>query len=210
MTPQDIRERVFEKAMFGGYDMGGVDDFMDDTAAEFEVLQKDNATLKVKMKVLVEKIEEYRGSEDAMRMTLLSAQKLANQIELDARARADKTIADADATAARALETLKNEVLAEQEKLSMAKSSFVRFFTEARSLCNNQLDYLDRVNMQGSATGRESVVDDTVRSIEASVARMPDEPAPQIDITPAMSEQSPRQTITPDDVTRLFSMGGQG
>ena len=210
MTPQDIRERVFEKAMFGGYDMGGVDDFMDDTAAELEALLRENATLKAKMKVLVEKIEEYRGNEDAMRMTLLSAQKLSTQIEADARARAEKTISDADATAARALESLKAEVLSEQTKLSEAKNACVRFFAEARSLCNNQLDYLDRIAKQSPTSGRDSVVDDTVRSIEASVARIPDEPAPQIDITPAMSEQAPRQTITPDDVTRLFSMGGQG
>ena len=33
MTPQDIRERTFEKAVFGGYDMAGVDDFMEEAAA---------------------------------------------------------------------------------------------------------------------------------------------------------------------------------
>ena len=39
MTPQDIRETTFEKAMFGGYDMGGVDDFMEEAAAELEAAQ---------------------------------------------------------------------------------------------------------------------------------------------------------------------------
>ena len=29
MTPQDIRERTFEKAVFGGYDMAGVDVFVE-------------------------------------------------------------------------------------------------------------------------------------------------------------------------------------
>ena len=88
MTPQDIREKTFEKAMFGGYDMGGVDDFMEEAAAELEAAQRENATLRAKMKVLVDKIEEYRASEDAMRMTLMSAQKLSSQIESEARARA--------------------------------------------------------------------------------------------------------------------------
>ena len=96
MTPQDIRERTFEKAVFGGYDMGDVDDFLEDAAVELESVQKENATLKAKMKVLVDKIEEYRASEDAMRLTLLSAQKLSAQIEADARARAEKTLADLD------------------------------------------------------------------------------------------------------------------
>ena len=99
MTPQDIREKIFEKAVFGGYDMGSVDDFMEEMASELEAAQRESATLKAKMKVLVDKIEEYRASEDAMRMTLLSAQKLSSQIEAEARARADKGVAEAQAAA---------------------------------------------------------------------------------------------------------------
>ena len=66
MTPQDIREKIFEKAVFGGYDMGSVDDFMEEMASELEAAQRESATLKAKMKVLVDKIEEYRASEDAI------------------------------------------------------------------------------------------------------------------------------------------------
>jgi hypothetical protein len=51
-------------------------------------------------------------------------------------------------------------------------------------------------------------VDATVKSIEDSVARIPDEPAPKIDIGPVMGETAPRETITPEEITRLFSMGG--
>ena len=28
MTPQDIMDKTFEKAVFGGYDMAAVDDFL--------------------------------------------------------------------------------------------------------------------------------------------------------------------------------------
>ena len=120
MTPQDIREKIFEKAVFGGYDMGSVDDFMEEMAAELESAQRESATLKAKMKVLVDKIEEYRSSEDAMRLTLLSAQKLSAQIEAEARARAEKTLAEAEAAASRSLESLRNETAREQQRLSEA------------------------------------------------------------------------------------------
>ena len=56
-----------------------------------------------------------------------------------------------------------------------------------------------------AAPASEEAVDATVKSIEDSVARIPDEP---IDISPVMNERAPRQTITPDDMTRLFNMGG--
>ena len=207
MTPQDIRERTFEKAVFGGYDMGDVDDFLEDAAVELESVQKENATLKAKMKVLVDKIEEYRASEDAMRLTLLSAQKLSAQIEADARARAEKTLADAEATARSGLEAIRSETERERQRLNEAKASFTKFFEEARALCSRQLDYLDRASSALPAQGDERAVDAAVKSIEASVARIPDEPEPRIDIGSAMG--SAAQTPA-DDVTHLFSLGGQG
>ena len=74
ITAQDIREKTFEKSTFGGYAMGEVDDFLDALAGDVAAAQKENATLRGKMKVLVDKIEEYRESEDAMRLALVSAQ----------------------------------------------------------------------------------------------------------------------------------------
>ena len=208
MTPQDIREKIFEKAVFGGYDMGSVDDFMEEMASELEAAQRESATLKAKMKVLVDKIEEYRASEDAMRMTLLSAQKLSSQIEAEARARADKVVAEAQAAAARSLDGLKSETRREEARLKEAKESLARFLEDARALCQRQLDFLNVNTAAQAAPGSEEAVDAAVKSIEASVARIPDEPAPQIDISPVMGERAPRQTITPDDMTRLFNMGG--
>ena len=80
ITAQDIREKAFEKAR-NGYDMATVDDFLEELADEISAAQKENAVLKSKMKVLVDKIEEYRSNEEALNMAILSAQKLAVQIE---------------------------------------------------------------------------------------------------------------------------------
>ena len=96
ITAQDIREKTFEKARFSGYDMASVDDFLEELAEDVTATQKENAVLKSKMKVLVDKIEEYRANEDALNMAVLSAQKLAVQIENDARARASAMLAEAD------------------------------------------------------------------------------------------------------------------
>ena len=98
ITAQDIREKAFEKAR-NGYDMATVDDFLEELADEISAAQKENAVLKSKMKVLVDKIEEYRSNEEALNMAILSAQKLAVQIENEARQRASATIADAEAKA---------------------------------------------------------------------------------------------------------------
>ena len=96
ITAQDIRDKGFEKVRIGGYDMAEVDDFLEEIADDITAYQKENAVLKSKMKVLVDKIEEYRSNEEALNMAVLSAQKLAVQIEAEARTRASSMIAEAD------------------------------------------------------------------------------------------------------------------
>ena len=91
ITAQDIREKGFERARVNGYDMASVDDFLEELADDVAASQKENAVLKSKMKVLVDKIEEYRANEEALNSAILSAQKLAVQIESEARQRAAAT-----------------------------------------------------------------------------------------------------------------------
>ena len=72
LTPQEVSARSFTKTMMGGYNMTMVDEFLDELTDDYTSLYKENASLKAKMKVLVEKVEEYRATEDSMRATLLS------------------------------------------------------------------------------------------------------------------------------------------
>ena len=145
MTPQDIREKTFEKAMFGGYDMAAVQNYQEEVATELANAQKEVAVLKGKMKVLVDKIEEYRASEDAMRLAILSAQKVGKQIEDDAQARADKILSEAKNTSDRILGGLQHETANEEAKLLNAKTSCAKFLEDVRNLCLTQLEYLDGV-----------------------------------------------------------------
>ena len=71
LTPQEVSEHAFAKASFGGYNMAMVDEFLDVLTADYTTLYKENATLKAKMKVLVDKVEEYRSTEEAMRRPCL-------------------------------------------------------------------------------------------------------------------------------------------
>ena len=72
-TPQEIQEQTFSKAVFGGYDMQQVDDFLEPLTEDYIALYKENSVLKSKMKILVEKLEEYRGQEAAMKKTMAAS-----------------------------------------------------------------------------------------------------------------------------------------
>ena len=174
ITPQDIKEKTFEKALFGGYDMAAVDSFLEEISSDLALLQKENATLKGKMKVLVDSIEEYRATEDEMRRTLLQAKSRADEIIADAQAKADKMIADAehyakeamadaDAYSQRTIGGLQQAKAAEEEKLLNAQTATVRFIEEIRSLCMGQLDYLDTI----AAAQRDSFPEEAFAEPEA-------------------------------------------
>ena len=61
LTPQEVSTHSFSKASFGDYNMAMVDEFLDELTDDYTALYKENAALKAKLKVLVEKVEEYRA-----------------------------------------------------------------------------------------------------------------------------------------------------
>ncbi len=179
MTPQDIREKTFEKAMFGGYDMAAVQNYQEEVATELANAQKEIAVLKGKMKVLVDKIEEYRASEDAMRLAILSAQKVGKQIEDDAQARADKILSEAKNTSDRILGGLQHETANEEAKLLNAKTSCAKFLEDVRNLCLTQLEYLDGVAGSKAASAPRAAARPTASAAPAEPApAAPAEPGP--------------------------------
>ena len=99
LTPQEVSTHSFSKASCGGYNMAMVDEFLDELTDDYTALYKENAALKAKMKVLVEKVEEYRATEDSMRATLLTAQRMADSIVQEAEAKRDEMLAQAETDA---------------------------------------------------------------------------------------------------------------
>ncbi len=210
LTPQNFREKTFEKAIFGGYDMGSVDDFLDEAANDYAAVAKENMVLKSKMKVLVEKIEEYRATEDSMRMTLLSAQKLSSQIEQDAREKSEEALANAHSEAERITREAYTQRATEEAKLLEAKRESTQYIENMRLICSKQLDFLD--GLQGlkledvthPVASAESV-DDTIRIIESSVERLTDNSDAAEEIRRIVTDDSEPTSIGGEEPTRLFS-----
>lgn len=217
-TPQDIREKTFEKAVFGGYDMGDVDDFMEQLATDITTLQKENSVLKGKMKVLVDKIEEYRGGEEALRTAILSAQKMGNMIEKESREKSDRIVGDAEAEAERLTRKARDEVETEKARLEAAKRSSVQFIESMNMLCHKQLEFLARISgadfvkpaprsaaPTAHANEDGSEIHETVKSIEETVAKAASEPVN--DVRPDIKRMVTRGD---DNPTRTFGIVSGG
>lgn len=146
LTPQEITSKEFGKAVFGGYDMAPVDSFIDAVAKDYADLYKENAVLKNKMKVLVEKIEEYRATEDAMRMALLTAQKMAKEITDEAEKKSRTLVEDAERVAREKVEQYRVEVATEHAKVENAKRETAAYVAKLKEMLGVQVNYLEKLD----------------------------------------------------------------
>ena len=208
ITAQDIRDKGFEKSRIGGYDMAAVDEFLEEIADDITASQKENAVLKSKMKVLVDKIEEYRANEEALNMAVLSAQKLAVQIEAEARQRAANMIAEAEKQVKETVGSITAQADAEEKRLADAQAATAKFLENVRGLIGKQLDNIEAIAGGFVPAAQEKSegpsVEDTVRSIESKVSRIQPAPSVQMDIDAAAPAEPVRQRKL--DSTQTFSL----
>ena len=213
ITAQDIREKTFEKSRMNGYDMASVDDFLEELAEDISSAQKENAVLKSKMKVLVDKIEEYRANEEALNMAILSAQKLAVQIESEARQRAASMIEDAERQVKARVGSIEELTAAEERKLADAQSATKSFLAKAREVCSAQLNQLLAISGEldlpeesaEAAVEPEVDIDEVVGSIEAEVSRA-GAPEPALDLDLSDFDLSPAPKRNNLSSTQSFNL----
>lgn len=202
LTPQEVEERVFPKAKKGGYDMQDVDNFLDQLTADYTELYKENAVLKRKMKVLADKITEYQETEGAMRATLLTAQKMANQLVEEAKEKRAKMLAEAEAIAQERVGSLSEQVAAEEARLKSARASVAAMKASIQDLLAHEQEFLDSLpEMEAAADAPAAETDSTAADevateIGDSIRRMMEEeaqaesPAPEAE-QEAASEEKP-------------------
>ena len=165
-TPQEVSEKVFPKSSFGsgGYAMSAVDEFLDTLTEDYTALYKENVALKAKLKILAEKVEEYRATEDAMRSTLLTAQKMAAKLVQEAQTEKENLLKEAKEQHAAQLAQLEKERHEAEEKLTMARQSLADFVRHSSELCGQQAEFLNSLpEMQMSPEENAAAVEDDIR-----------------------------------------------
>ena len=182
LTPQEVSTHAFSKAVMGGYNMAMVDEFLDELTDDYTALYKENAALKAKMKVLVEKVEDYRATEDSMRATLLTAQKMADSIVHEAESKRDQMMAQAESAAREKLSDLQRELDTAQERLRQGQLELAKFVAASREICNKELSFLAQlpelpVENVAPVSAPEAPVEEIEEKVMAAFAPQDAEPA---------------------------------
>ena len=98
VTPLDLRQQRFNTVM-RGFDRAEVTAFLAEAAEEYENALRENDRLKQEGAKLEAVLKEHRGQEVNLRNTLMTAQKLADDIKDNANSEAARIIRDAEGRA---------------------------------------------------------------------------------------------------------------
>lgn len=139
LTSMDISNKEFRKAM-RGYDAEEVNDFLERVSEDYEILYKENSSLKEKVQALSEKIEHYGKMETTIQNTLLLAQNAADQARVVAQKEADLIVCNANDSAKKVIDKSNMGVMQINEDFDRAKGEFMKFRAQYKNFMNTQID----------------------------------------------------------------------
>ena len=221
ISPQEVLEKKFKTVVLGGYETVAVDAFMeilteDYTALhqEMVVLRKENAVLKSKLKVVAEKLEEYRVVDADMRQTLLAAKKMAAETVGEAQKQRDEILARERAEAILREEQNKDQLALEARRLDAARKQTHLFVDSLRELYARQMELLAAIPAMEMPEPKSSLRDRETKAaaeeIEKSILeRVSSPPEPygtesaEPDRRPVSVQlEAPDEDDEPEDVTQ--------
>lgn len=96
ITPLDIQQQQFKGKMFGGLDPNDVDSFLQVVAGEMEGLVRENEEMKEEQARQSRELRDMAEKERELRETLLSAQRVIEEMKTNARKEADLIVSEAE------------------------------------------------------------------------------------------------------------------
>lgn len=182
LSIEEIKNISFRKAGIGGYKPEDVDAFIDQVLITMEQLRKEKSDLVKKMDILATRVEEYRADEDAVRNTMLSAQRVADNTVKEARAKAARMIEESENMAKAKLYDLNVQIKKQKKQYTLLLAECNRVRDEIINNCNkhiiiaNELPSADRIQAMESSVNEKYPTDnsnDYERATEISAPVQP-------------------------------------
>lgn len=167
ITPLDIQQQRFRTRFGGGLDKVEVDAFLNAVAAEVERLLRENSELREDQRSMKRLLDDYRAREEALKETMITAQRVTEEIKKGAEKEADIIIGRAELEAERIQEQAvqrRSELLAEIAELKRQRTQFLG---QLRGLLGTHQKLLDVAEEDAGAT-----------RVEENLAVMRKRPAP--------------------------------
>ena len=174
-TPQQLDEIAFDRVPFKGYDIDSVDEVLGQLIEDYTTLYKENALLKSKMRILVEKLEEYRNGEASLRDAMAGAQKSADQMIRETEVKCAQMLNDANLAAAENAKNAVTLIAAENARVEEAKKAASARIDEIQEQMKTVIQALERIKTANlptelpreHAATADAVADEIASNLEA-------------------------------------------
>jgi len=132
ITPLDIQQQQF-RVRFRGFDMVEVDNFLDLLANEFEELLKENSRIGEEERRKTERISQLEAGEKEPRDTLVSVQRITEEMKNNARKEGELIIEEAKLNARKILEAAQGQALQIEGEINQLKRQRAEFEASLRA-----------------------------------------------------------------------------
>ncbi len=184
VTPLDLRQQRFQTVM-RGYDRGEVQAFLLEVSDDYENALRDNDKLRQDVAKLEAVLGEHRGQERNLRNTLLSAQKLGDEMKENAQTEAGLIIREAEGRADLLLQKSQARLEDIQREIDGLRMKRREVENDIEALIRALNSTLEFIRDQDTRSREERILLHRPRAAEAAPA-----PAPRpADVTPAADSQ---------------------
>lgn len=153
-TPLDIRHQEFGST-FSGYNKKDVKDFLTAVADDMEEYERQARNFQERLTNLEAQIQELRQGEEALKRAVVSAEKIANEIRLNAEREVELKLKDAEQQSSLMLqdaegakEKLLREALARARdirvEIERARADKAMFLSQFKGLLNTYMESIER------------------------------------------------------------------
>lgn len=190
MTLEEIRHVEFTSGR--GYRAEEVDDFIDECVETLEHYRKESDELNQKLKVLADKVAEYRNDEDAIRAALLNAQRTGEKVLREAEENAAAMLAEAEARAKNIHEEAQKQIENEKAELERVRREVSNF---KQKMLDIYKEHLAQINVlpevkEEPAKAEESVVgEEPAIVVEEETVTVAPTAEKETSVAPAEEEQ---------------------
>jgi cell division initiation protein len=134
ISPLDIQQQQFKGKLFGGLNPDEVDSFLQAVAQEMESLNRENNLFREQTQKMSAESDVMAQREKDLRETLLAAQRITEEMKINAQKEADLIIAEAEVKAEKILADAENKLVQLRNDIQELRRQKIQFESSFRSL----------------------------------------------------------------------------
>jgi len=145
ITPLDIRQKGFASA-WKGIARREVEAFLELVATEFEEVLRENITLKDEARRNQNKLDQYEERERTLQETMITAQRISEEVKNLAKKEAEVLVAGAEHQAEKIVQNAHQKLVQVVEDINELKRQRIQFESQVRSVIEAHVKLLESFN----------------------------------------------------------------